>query len=185
MKLVFLLEEKSMKRFLDIILPKILPEGVLFQTIPHEGKNDLEKSIPRKLKAWHEPDVKFIIIQDQDSWDCVKLKNKLIGLCKEANKTFLVRIACHELESWYFGDLQAVSKAYNKDLTKIAQKSQYKTPDKIVNPKNELLKFLPEHQQILGAKKIAEYFEPQINTSVSFQMLLSGIKKLITNEEND
>ncbi|MGN0740819.1 MAG: DUF4276 family protein [Treponema sp.] len=185
MKLVFLLEEKSMKRFLDIILPKILPKEILFQTIPHEGKRDLEISIPRKLKAWNEPDVKFIIIQDQDSWNCVELKHKLVGLCKEANKTFLVRIACHELESWYFGDLQAVSKAYNKDLTKIAQKSQYKIPDKIVNPKNELLKYLPEHQQILGAEKIAEYFEPQINTSVSFQMLLSGVKKLITNKEDD
>lgn len=38
MKLVFLLEEKSMKRFLDIIIPKILPAEIQYQTIPHEGK---------------------------------------------------------------------------------------------------------------------------------------------------
>lgn len=42
MKLVFLLEEKSMKRFLDIIIPKILPAEIQYQTIPHEGKTDLE-----------------------------------------------------------------------------------------------------------------------------------------------
>ena len=40
MKLVFLLEEQSMKYLLDGILPKILPECVNFQTIPHEGKSD-------------------------------------------------------------------------------------------------------------------------------------------------
>ncbi len=180
MKLIFLLEEKSMKRFLDIVLPKILPKDVLFQTIPHEGKSDLEKSIPRKLKAWNEPGVKFVIIQDQDSWICVELKKKLINLCKDCGRTFLVRIACHELESWYFGDLQAVSKAYNKDLTKLAQKALYKIPDSIINPKRELQKFLPEHQQISGAEKIAEFFNPNNNTSVSFNMLISGIERLIS-----
>lgn len=179
MKLVFLLEEKSMKKFLDIILPKIIPSEILFQTIPHEGKTDLEKSIPRKLKAWNEPDVKFVIIQDQDSWDCVELKNKLVTLCKDSNKPYLIRIACHELESWYFGDLQAVSKAYKKDLTKLAKKSQYKIPDAIINPKSEIQKYLPEHQQISGAEKIAEFIDPTINTSISFQMLISGIKKML------
>ena len=49
MTLVFLLEERSMKEFLDILLPKILPENVGFRTIPHEGKSDLEKSIKTKL----------------------------------------------------------------------------------------------------------------------------------------
>ncbi len=180
MKLVFLLEEKSMKRFLDIVLPKILPAEIQFQTIPHEGKTDLEKSIPRKLRAWNEPDTKFIIIQDQDSWDCKKLKQKLVELCKPTGKQYVVRIACQELESWYFGDLNAVSKAYNRDLTYLSKKSLYKIPDNIVNPKHELQKYLPEHQQITGAEKIAEYIEPQMNTSVSFQMLLSGIKKLIS-----
>ncbi len=41
MKLVFLLEEKSMKCFLDGILPKILPEDVTFQTIPHSDRKSV------------------------------------------------------------------------------------------------------------------------------------------------
>lgn len=49
MIIVFLLEEKSMKYLLDGILPYILPDGVRFITIPHEGKSDLQKSIPNKL----------------------------------------------------------------------------------------------------------------------------------------
>lgn len=59
MKLIFLLEEKSMQTLLDIILPSILPPGIDIKTIPHSGKSDLQSSIPRKLKAWNEPDVKF------------------------------------------------------------------------------------------------------------------------------
>ncbi len=48
MTLVFLLEERSMKEVLDIILPQILPETIAFRTIPHSGKSDLEASIPHK-----------------------------------------------------------------------------------------------------------------------------------------
>ena len=65
MTLVFLLEEASMKEVLDIILPRILPSAVTFRTIPHSGKSDLEASIPHKLKAWRQPDVKFVIVRDQ------------------------------------------------------------------------------------------------------------------------
>lgn len=69
MKLVFLLEESSMKELLDIILPRIIPEGIDFVTIPHSGKSDLVKSIPNKLRGWNEPDVKFVILHDQDTND--------------------------------------------------------------------------------------------------------------------
>ncbi|WP_161486040.1 hypothetical protein [Desulfotomaculum copahuensis] len=44
-KIVFLLEEPSLKEFLEIFLPRILPPGVSFMAVPHEGKQDLEKSI--------------------------------------------------------------------------------------------------------------------------------------------
>ena len=41
-KIVFMLEEPSMKELLDKLLPKVLPRGVDFVTIPHEGKQDKE-----------------------------------------------------------------------------------------------------------------------------------------------
>lgn len=40
-----------LKYLLDELLPRILPEGVDFQTIAHQGKRDLEKSIPRKFRG--------------------------------------------------------------------------------------------------------------------------------------
>ena len=37
-----------------------------FICVPHEGKQDLEKSIPRKLRAWREPSAHFIVVRDND-----------------------------------------------------------------------------------------------------------------------
>ncbi len=178
MTLVFMLEEKSMKVFLDTLLPQILPSNINFFTIPHEGKSDLKKSLPIKLKAWNTPDSKFIIVQDQDSNDCKKLKQELMKLCEEYDREVLVRIACHELEAWYWGDLKAVEQAYGKDLSKVGRKRSYRIPDDIVSPKRELQKLLPEHQQIEGAKRIAQYIDIDRNTSVSFHMFIEGVQKM-------
>ncbi|GMO70200.1 MAG: hypothetical protein Ta2A_18760 [Treponemataceae bacterium] len=48
-KLIFLLEEQSMKEVLEIILPKILPANISFTCIPHNGKSHLRKSV-KKIK---------------------------------------------------------------------------------------------------------------------------------------
>ena len=161
MIIVFLLEEKSMKYLLDGILPYILPDGVRFITIPHEGKSDLQKSIPNKLQGWNMPDTKFVIVQDQDSNDCRQLKRQLEDICMPySNKEILIRIA------------------YNKDLRVIKNKKKYRVPDDIVNPKRELQKLLPEHQQIIGAQRIAKYMNMENNTSVSFRMFVDGVRRL-------
>lgn len=178
MRIIFLLEERSTKELLDILLPRILPPGISFITIPHEGKADLQKSVTIKLKAWNEPDSHFVIIQDQDSNDCHLLKMKIKDLCKDCGKDVLIRIACHEMEAWYFGDLEAVSRAYGKDLTKYSGKKQYRDPDAIASPKRELRKLLPEHEQIAGARKIAPYMNPDRNTSRSFNTLINGLRKM-------
>lgn len=178
MTIIFLLEERSMKELLDIILPEILPPGVNFKTIPHSGKSDLRESIPRKLKAWRQPDTKFVVVQDQDSADCKKLKEALAELAKPFGRKVLVRIACRELESWYFGDLNAVSLAYGKDVRKIAARKQYRNPDEIGNPKQELLKLFPKHQQLEGARRITVHMDLESNSSASFRCFLSGVRNL-------
>ena len=152
MKLIFLLEEPSMKYFLNELLPRILPENVAFQLIPHHGKRDLEKSIPKKLRGWNEPgDIRFVILHDQDNKDCIELKQSLLELCKDTDKPVLVRIACQELE----------------------------LNEQIPSPKEALYKLIPEHQQIEGARRIAPCMDTERNTSVSFQMFISGIRKFV------
>ena len=182
--IIFLLEERSMKEVLDIILPKILPPEIAFKTIAHSGKSDLQASIPHKLKAWRQPGTKFVIVQDQDSADCVQLKKKLQELVKDSGREILIRIACHELEAWYFGDLNAVSNAYGKDIRELAAKKKYREPDQIGNPKEELLKLFPKHQQVDGARRIAVHMDIENNCSESFRQFVSGVRRLTASEQN-
>lgn len=179
MKIVFLVEEQSMRYLLEGILPKVLPIEIDFQVIPHQGKQNLGKSIPIKLRSWKEPNVRFVVIQDQDSWDCVELKQIIQTVCKESNRPeTLVRIACHEMEAWYFGDLRAVGLAYNMDLKRLSGKRKYRDPDAIENPKTEIKKIVKELQQIEGARKISKYMNIQANSSHSFKVFVSGVLKV-------
>ena len=179
MRIVFMVEEPSMKAFLQIILPQMLPENVESLIISHSGKSDLRKSIPIKLRAWQFPSDRFVIVHDQDSNDCKQLKDDLVSLCENSRNTCLVRIVCIELEAWYFGDLQAVSSAYGKDIASFAMKRKFREPDSIVNAKNELRKLIPTYQPIEGAKKIAVCMDIRNNTSRSFNVFVDGVKNML------
>ena len=179
MKLVFMLEEASMKYLLDELLPRILPEHVEFQTIKHNGKSDLRRSLPKKLRGWNDSDIRFVVVHDQDNKaDCTVLKKELVDLCSASNRHVLVRIACQELEAWYFGDIPALSKAYGKGrVLAFANKRKLRIADKIVNPKKTLCNFIPEHQQIDGAKRIGRLMDIDNNTSTSFNAFVRGVRR--------
>ena len=75
-RIVFLLEEYSMKVLLDGLLPRLVP-GLQFLCVPHEGKQDLEKSVPRKLRGLaRKPGVRFVVLRDKDGGDCRALKRR-------------------------------------------------------------------------------------------------------------
>lgn len=182
-RLVFLLEELSARYFLEELLPKILPPDVSFLCIAHRGKNHLQESIPQKLKEWRVPNDFFVILHDQDQWDCKRLKRKLRALCKKANSPHkpLIRIVCRELEAWYFGDLNAVGKVFSKSkITRHGNKARYRNPDSIVNPSAELEKLLDDFGKVHAAREIPKYMNLQGNSSTSFQALLTGVHKFAT-----
>ncbi|MCY4285477.1 MAG: DUF4276 family protein [Thiotrichales bacterium] len=82
-----------------------------FQCIPHEGKRDLVRSIPRKLRAWREPDVRFVVMRDQDGEGCHEVKSRLVAICRNAGRSdVLVRVVCRELEAWYLGEPEALAR---------------------------------------------------------------------------
>ena len=178
-RIIFLLEERSMKVLLEGMLPRLLP-GIDFLCIPHEGKQDLEKSIPRKLKAWREPGVHFVVVRDNDGGDCLKLKQKLVNLCAGAGREdTLVRIAVQELDAWYFGDPTALALAFdNEQLRLIGRKKQYRDPDSISVPSVELEKLVPQFQKISGARLMAKYLDSSDNRSHSFRVFMNGVVRL-------
>lgn len=188
MRIEFLLEEPSMEYFLRGILPKILPEGIVLDENcflrPHNGKSDLKRSIPTKVKAfsdYHEQ-VKIIILHDQDSNDCKELKRELVTLCEQAGTCpVMVRIVCHELESWYLGDMNAIEKVYPKFKAETyRQKAKFRIPDTCVNPSKELENIIPPFQKGHAAKEISKYISIDENTSQSFQYFISGIQTFLS-----
>jgi hypothetical protein len=50
--IVFLLEESSIENVLNELLPKLIHPEISYICISHQGKQDLAKSIPIKLKAF-------------------------------------------------------------------------------------------------------------------------------------
>jgi hypothetical protein len=52
--LVFFLEEPSAQAMLNGLLPRILPAGWQVKYVVFEGKRDLEKQLPRKLRSWRQ-----------------------------------------------------------------------------------------------------------------------------------
>ena len=165
---------------LDVLLPRLFP-GLPFQCVPHEGKQDLEKSVRRKLRAWREPGVLFCVIRDNDSGDCRRLKARLLQLCKSSGREdTLVRIACQELEAWYLGEPDALADAFGKErLRRIGRKAPYRDPDAVVNPSAEIRKFIPEFQKVSGARRMGGHLTRERNRSSSFHAFLRSIDNLL------
>lgn len=180
--LVLLVEERSMKNTLEALLPKILPPNVIPITVPHEGKSDLMKSIPRKIKGWRTPNTQFVVVQDNDNGDCIKLKQKLCRLCSEAGRPeSLIRIVCQELEAWFLGDLQAIDSSglvSNSKFSSLNEKERFRNPDFLADPKSELQKLVPNYRPFGGSQAIAPFLTLAGNRSPSFCVFLDGIKRV-------
>lgn len=178
-RLVFLLEEPSMKELLEGILPRFFP-GLVFQCVAHEGKSDLDKSIPRKLRAWKEPGVRFVVVRDNDNAVCTKVKDELAKKCRDAGREdTLVRLVCQELESWYIGDLPALTSAYPGLIAdNESNRFRYMNPDKWQKPSAELEQVIPTFQKIDGARRMSKYLSAIANQSHSFKVFLAGVRRI-------
>ena len=176
---VFMTEEVSMERFLKIALDKILPidQEIHHLIIPHEGKQDLEKSIPRKLRAWkNNNDIRyqFIIVRDKDSGNCAEIKTRISSLCRKAGRddTFII-IVIHELESWFLGDLNAVEKAYKiNGIAKKQKQRLYRNPDAIANASEQLAHICNDTTKISRAENITLKMDFDNNLSQSFNYFI-------------
>lgn len=148
---------------------------------PDEGKNDLEKSIPRKLKAWRTPGVHFCVIRDNDGADCRKLKRKIVALCKSnGHPDTLVRIACQELEAWYIGEPDALADAFEREsLRGIGKKRKYRNSDLIQRPSVEIERLIPEFSKLSGARRIARHLTRERNRSTSFRIFMDGLEDFV------
>lgn len=180
-RLVVFTEEMSAKVMLESFLPRLLPQEIHIQCIDFEGKQDLEKQLPIKLKGWRTPDTAFVILRDQDSSNCHDVKRGLRAICNGANKPeVLICIACHELESWYFGDLAAVEMGLKIDgLSALQAKAKYRIPDAIIRPSNELRNVTKNrYQKVGGSRVIGKHLSLDNTRSVSFRNFVNGVRRI-------
>ena len=184
-RVVFLLEEASMRDLLYGLLPRLYPD-LTFLCLVHEGKSDLEKSIPRKLRAWREPGVRFVVLRDNDGDDCMHLKQKLARICQESGRAdTLVRIVCQELEAWYLGEPDALADAFEIErLREIGRKARFRDPDAVQQPSQALRRLVPGFRKVNGARTMASYLSRARNRSRSFQVLLSGLDRVYAEIED-
>src|SRR6056297_4222221 len=158
------LEERSAKEALKIILKRLFGTSIYCEIFAFEGKTDLEKNLERKIKFWNRPNTFFLILRDQDSGNCLEIKKKLLTIVIRTRKDSqtLIRIACHELESFYLGDLEAVEKGLEIDIkAQNAQKREkYRNPDKLLNPSHEIISLTKKkYSKIKGSRNIAPHLK--------------------------
>lgn len=185
--LVCLLEEESAKILLESLMPRLFPKSevsIHFQTF--QGKQDLEKNLERRIRVWLAPDTVFLIMRDQDSGDCKRIKTQLLDIIKKTGKEddCLVRIACHELESFYLGDLDAVAEAFGApSLKKLKKKSKFREPDQLSNACEEFKKLLPAAEsksKVNWARKMAYHLSTEgSSSSGSYRALVTGLRRLL------
>ena len=177
-----------MADFLDGILPRFFPQ-LQFQCVPHNGKQDLAKSVPRKLRAWREPGVRFVAMQDQDNGDCRDIKGTLVELCRRAERPdAVVRIVCRELEPWYAGDIDALSRAFPQAREAALRKlrgARFRNPDAVVQPAKALAELIPHFQKLHGARSMAKVTSKDNNRSRSFQVFINGVQKLLEEPQHE
>jgi hypothetical protein len=197
-RLIALVEEESAEAALNLILPRLLPQSDV-QIIRFQGKQDLLQNLLarlRGLKSWLPDNWPLLVLVDRDRDDCKNLKQQLETIAKQAGlvsksavrrgSRFQVvnRIVIEELESWFFGDWEAVHFAYPKVPSTIPAKQKFRDPDAVVGGTWEALErifrragyFESGLRKIELARSVAPHMEPTRNKSRSFQVFLEAIE---------
>ncbi|AYY13546.1 DUF4276 family protein [Actinobacteria bacterium YIM 96077] len=198
--LEFLVEERSMKVALTVLLKKIVP-GVPAEIHAFQGKPDLLGKLDRYLAGYRhwisDASAAVVVVVDRDSENCHELKGQLeaaaqnAGLATPSTRGYeptrvLNRIAVHELEAWFIGDVSALVNAYPGVPSTLGQRRGFRDPDSIAHAWERLQTILNEAghhrgglQKLRAAQDIAAYMDVENNRSVSFQQFRDGLRRLV------
>ncbi|HEX7154629.1 MAG TPA: DUF4276 family protein [Thermoanaerobaculia bacterium] len=193
--LEILVEEPSMELFLRALLPRVLGDGVTFEVYPSQGKDDLLRNLPGRLRGYAKflpRNHRIVVILDRDDDDCRVLKARMekaaaaAGLpTRTRNRSkwrVANRIAIEELEAWYFGDWDAVVDAYPRAPRGLQNKAGYRDPDEITGTWEafeRVLKKAGYFEMGLSKRELArtlgQLMVPKRNRSRSFNLLIETL----------
>ena len=201
MRIEFLVEEPSAEAALSNILPKVFEPTTSFAIHPYQGKQDLLKKLPSRLrgyKAWLPRDWRIVVLIDADDEDCRRLKRRLEDIAQNSNlltksvtrnsSNFQVlnRLAIEELEAWFLGDIEALNAAYPRISLNLGNKAKYRDPDAITGGTWEALErelkrvgyYTGGLSKISAAREISLHMVPERNRSHSFQVFRRGLLEI-------
>jgi hypothetical protein len=183
------------------LVPKLLGPDPSFEVHSFQGKPDLLKKLPERLRGyrhWMPEDWGIVVLIDADGQDCLAQKAALERMAQLAgfstrvasrNSRFQVlnRLAIEELEAWFFGDVEALCEAYPGVPPSLGDRAGYRDPDAIRGGTWEALErelqraghHLGGLSKIRAAREISACMEPDRNRSQSFQVFRQGILDLI------
>ncbi|RKZ90622.1 MAG: hypothetical protein DRR19_09505 [Candidatus Parabeggiatoa sp. nov. 1] len=186
--IVFLVEDYSMRKFLEGVLPRLGFEEHLFEIKHHRGKEDLISHLNNIIPTLSKRAQQIIIIIDQDRQDCLALKNKIKAkMARCCSCEYQIRIACYELEAWFLGDMEAIAKCSPRFKASFFQgKKKYRDIDNIPKPSSVLEEIVPDWKKRYASKpkfaeEIAHFVSlekqnvEKANRSHSFQVFLETL----------
>ncbi len=202
MHLEVLVEELSTEAALTNLLPKLLPAHAQLAVRVFNGKQDLLRSLPNRLRGyahWLPEDWHIVVLVDRDADDCRELKQRLddaaidAGLIPKSRVRgaerfhVLNRIAVEELEAWFLGDVSALRAAYPAVPETLGERRAYRDPDAIRGGTWEALARVlgysrETYPKIAVAREVSRHMKPARNRSHSFQVFASGIAGLVARD---
>ena len=190
----FLVEEPSMEAFLRVALPRIIPD-CSFGIHAFKGKPDLLGKLRRRLRGyqhWIPSSWRIVVLVDRDDLDCQALKAELEAAATASSLPtrsragggrwrIANRIVVEELEAWYFGDWDAVRRAYPRVSEDVPRRARYRDPDAIKGGTWQAFeRVLQNHgyfttglRKVEAAEAIGAHITPGRNRSGSFGVFRS------------
>lgn len=205
MHLEILVEEPSAAEVLRIVVPKLVGPEVSFELRIFEGKPDLLRELPGRLRAYpnwlphaYGPAWCVVVLIDEDRQDCRALKQEMEAFARDARLTtrtesragaagpyrVVNRIAVEELEAWFFGDVDALRAAYPRIPETLGARAAYRDPDSITGGtaealERELASYYPAGMpKVEVARTVAPHLNPDRNRSASFCCFRDALRDL-------
>ena len=202
MHLEILVEERSAEEALPELVPKMMGGGVTVNLIAHQGKPDLLKRLPDRLRgyrAWIPQDFRIVVLLDEDREDCRELKAQMEEAARKAGFTtasapgsgggftLLNRVAVEELEAWFLGDVAALQRVFPKIPKSLGQRVRFRDPDAVPGGTWEALErelqrvgyYKTGAPKIELARSVARHMAPRRNRSRSFHVFFQGLRRLV------
>ncbi|WP_287563327.1 DUF4276 family protein [Desulfobacter sp.] len=213
MHIEVLVEDSSGEKLLQVLLPKLIgpqgnphswrlhaykgigriPSGLVTKADP--AKRILLDQLPKLMRGYGKtPGIDaVVIVLDADKRECSEFLSDLKTAAAACNPTpnTLFRLAIEEIEAWYFGDRDALLKAYPRAkldvLGKYVQDSACDTwellADAVYTGGSAAIKKtgwpLPGQVKHEWAIKIGPLMNPDRNISPSFGKLRDGLRQLV------